>query len=131
MASGDTFYEPSTHLKKEAEKKMEKPGKEQLWKSMRQALGSRMKTLETLSVLEGIKPVARLLCLEDDAQATQKFLASHGLSLASADFKALLETPSATAFAEKASRVELHDDRKGRVVLYASKDPTKAKKAKE
>ncbi len=129
MASGDTFY-GACRGQKGDETKMGEEGKEQLWKGMRQVLGSRMKTLEILSVLEGIKPVARVLCQEEDAQATQNLLASHGLSLASADFKALLESPSGTAFAEKASQTSLNDARKGHLVLYISKDPAKTEMAK-
>ncbi len=106
-------------------------GSKKLWEQLQQKLGSRMKTLEVLAVLEGEKSVARILCREEDVCATRTLLMAQGLSLSSANFKVVLERPSASAFADKASRAPFHDPARGSWIFYASKEMSQALQAKK
>lgn len=100
------------------------------WDGLRHRLGSRLKTLEVLAVLEGAKGLARILCKEDSVQETLQQVHSLGLSVVSSDFKLILEPSSSTPFTETSITADLHDSRSGHIVLYVSKNEKQAELGK-
>jgi hypothetical protein len=104
-------------------------GKER-WNAIRHALGSRMKALEVLAVLEGAKKAARTLCNEEKTRETRSFLESLGLIVETSDFKLILEPSVSSSFTEKSQTAPLQDSRNGHVVLYVSLKNTDAEQSK-
>lgn len=93
-------------------------------------LGSQIKALEVLSVIEGVKPAARMLCHEDKIDGTIAALRQLDLKEAQLGYKVLKDT-SEGSYVERSFRVPLSHPKKGHAILYISKKESLAKKARE
>jgi hypothetical protein len=98
---------------------------------LRKALGGFMKAAEVLYVVEGVKPVSRILCHEENAREIEELLRHHHLAVEKADMKLLLKSSPSTSYIDASIAAELGDMRKGHSILYISKEPTLAKLAKQ
>ena len=93
-------------------------------------LGSFMKALEVMCVVQNIKPVARILCHQPQASTIRKALSDLGLQAARAGYKLLLEHGS-SSYVDKATRVSLDHPSVGHEILYIAKSSALANQAQE
>jgi hypothetical protein len=88
--------------------------------------GSLTKALDIIYVLEGAKPVSRIMLTDKDIL---NFLKEHKLSYEISDFKVLKHTDKTRGYSDKGIKVNSSDN--GNPFLYISKNISLAKKAKE
>lgn len=91
--------------------------------------GSLIKSLDIIYVLDGIKPVSRLL-IDEDNKTLLDFLDKKGLHYALSDSKIIKHVDQTRAFTDKGIRVSSDDERKGSHLIYISKDKKLTEKAK-
>ena len=90
-----------------------------------------IKSLEVLYVMEGAKPSARVLCHEDNLEATLKFLEENKIKAEVSDFKVVKENTVSSFYSDKSVMIDRGSKTKGHLILYASKDEVLAKSAKK
>ncbi len=88
-------------------------------------LGSRMKLIEMVALLCGVKPVIRQSYDEDQLPGLYSFCEKHALHVVVSKFK-VIPLDSEQSFSNKGLRVKKTDIRKGQVFVYISKDELKA-----
>ncbi|HII65354.1 TPA: hypothetical protein HA295_01095 [Candidatus Woesearchaeota archaeon] len=93
-------------------------------------LGSRIKLLEVLALIDGVKPAGRILCPEGKLRDTLAFLDGQGMAVEESPFK-VLKDHSQGAYADRSFRAGRYDSRNGHVCLYVSKDSGRATEARD
>ena len=91
---------------------------------------SNIKSLEILYLLEGVKPVARIMAREDERNKVLGFFGEKGLSYAVSDFKVVKQDRD-KSYSDKGIKVPIDSKEKGYFFVYVSRDKAKAEKAKE
>ncbi len=89
---------------------------------------SNLKALDILYVLEGAKPVSRIIVSERDPLLS--FLQELGLHVALSDFKIIQEKDRSRNFSDKGIKVSRDDPRTGDLFCYVSKKGSLADKAR-
>ena len=95
---------------------------------MQAIFGSTIKALDVLYVIEGIKPVSRIMVREEDHKNITKLLGKNNLCHKTSNFK--IEKTDKTAYSDKGVKIPLKSEKKGSYFLYISKSKEKANKAK-
>ena len=90
--------------------------------------GSRMKSLEILSLLQGFKPVVRQGFYESELKQVEQFCQDHNLVLVKSNFK-VVPLDTSTAFLNKGVSTSIEDPRPGFLFVYISKTQLGAHKA--
>jgi len=94
-------------------------------------LKSAAKAMEILYVLEGAKPVARLMVDEEKLADTIAFLESKNLKASKSDFKIQKVTDSLTQYSNKGIKIPPDSQKNGNFFVYISKKQELAEKAKQ
>jgi len=97
---------------------------------LREIFKSNIKALEILYLLEGVKPVARIMVDEDEREKVLNFFKGKSLNYILSDFKVVKQDKD-KAYSDKGVKVAVDSDEKGYFFVYVSKDREKAEKAKE
>jgi len=96
---------------------------------LREIFKSNIKSLEILYLLEGVKPVARIMVKEDE-QDVFGFFKENKLNYVLSDFKVVKEDKE-KEYSDKGVKVMVDSKEKGYFFVYVSKDKEKAEKAKQ
>jgi len=96
---------------------------------LKEKFNSLIDRLELIYVLEGIKPVARLMIKQENYEETKSFLEKHNLYLTKSDFKVIKLDKG--PYSNKGEKVSLKDKRIGKYLVYISKNKSDVKKAKK
>ena len=92
----------------------------------------RIKSLEILYVLEGVKPCTRIIVKEDDLDKTREFLKQFGLCIETSDFKISMDKDlNKGGYSNMAVKVNSDSNFKGDFLVYVAKDKETAEKAKQ
>ena len=86
--------------------------------------GSVTKALEILYVMSDVKQVARQGFYENELPRIQRFCEANNLFLTTSSYKVVLVDDK--EYSNKGIKVNLHDERKGMLFVYISKDEEKA-----
>ena len=104
--------------------------KDYMMQELRNIFESNIKALEILYVLEGVKPVARVMVKEDEKDKILAFFKKNGINYSLSDFKVMKQDED-KEYSDKAIKIDAASGEKGHFFVYASKDEEKAEKAKE
>ena len=88
------------------------------------------KSLEILYVMEGAKPCARILVLEDELEKAMNFLKDRKINAAVSDFKVLKQTAQNEFYSDKSIKLDKNSKQKGYFFAYLSKNMETAQRAK-
>jgi hypothetical protein len=97
---------------------------------LKEMLGSLIKALDVIYVMEGAKPVSRLIHPEKNT-AFLEFLKNNCLHYELSDFKILKHIDSTRGYTDKGIKIPKDDKREGDFFIYISKSSSLAKKAKK
>jgi hypothetical protein len=97
---------------------------------LKEKLGSLITALDVIYVIEGVKPVSRLMVSEKD-EGFFSFLKKNGLFYRLSDFKIIKHIDKTRNFSDMGLRVDKDDKRKGELFIYISKDRNLALAAKD
>lgn len=97
---------------------------------LRKIFESNIKSLEILYILEGIKPVARIMVKEENKQRIFDFFKENNLNYSISDFKVIKQDKD-KAYSDKGIKVSIDSKEKGYFFVYVSKDKEKAEEAKK
>ena len=97
---------------------------------LQQIFRSITKSLDILYVIEGVKPCARILIFEEDANNIAGFLNQNKLSNTMSDFKVLKQASQSEFYSDKSIKISKDSAEKGYFIFYVSKNKEVAEKAK-
>ena len=87
------------------------------------------KSFETLYVLEGVKPVARMSFFENSVSRVEDFCKANNLSFVTSDYKVLMNFNG--NYSTKGKKISIDSPIRGYIFMYLSKSKDKARKARE
>lgn len=88
------------------------------------------KSMDIIYVLEGLKPVSRIIVNEDSLSDTKEFLEKHKAEIAVSDFKISAKVDE-NKYTNKGIKLAADSKKKGRYFVYLSKKKELAEKAKQ
>ena len=99
--------------------------------ALRDVFGSALKSLDVFYVLEGCKPVSRILAKEEELQGILDFLEDKNLKTAVSDFKVVKEPGAANSYSDKGVRLNGPSYGNNNHLVYISKEEKLAKRARQ
>ena len=93
----------------------------------RNMFGSAIKSLELIYVIEGLKPLARIMVKDEIFDDIKNFLEKYKLNVIKSDFKVSKDNRS--DYSDKGSKINVNE--KGYYFVYISKSKQEAEKAKK
>ena len=97
---------------------------------LRKIFESNIKSFEILYILEGVKPVARIMVKEEVKDRVFGFFREKELSYVLSDFKVVKEDKD-KGYSDKGIKVPIGSSEKGYFFVYVSKDREKAERARK
>ncbi|MBW2984652.1 DUF483 domain-containing protein [Candidatus Woesearchaeota archaeon] len=88
------------------------------------------KSMDIIYVIEGLKPVSRIILSEDYFKSSERVLEDYSVSIVPSDFKIKQEIDE-NRFSNKGVRIPANSKEKGRYFVYLSKKEELAEKAKQ
>lgn len=99
-------------------------------KELQQLFHSITKSLEVLYVIEGSKPCARIIVVEDEIQSVQNFLNEKNVFAPISNFKVIKQNLQSEFYSDKSLKISKNSAEKGYFFVYLSKKKETAEKAR-